>query len=111
MFSVQRSGTGAGPLRFQISGFGFPYEVGRASDVLKFAAIESIKDDGSIFSCDISPNGKERKIFTLREPLSLITAGQEIAVPCLVPPKCEATILVHENGVPKAQVQPTDIWG
>ena len=37
--------------------------------------------------------------------------GQEITVPCLVPPKWELTILVHENGVPKAQVQPTDICG
>lgn len=47
------------------------YETGRAQDVLMFAAIESLKDDGQIFSCDISPSGKARKIFTLREPLSL----------------------------------------
>jgi phosphonoacetaldehyde dehydrogenase len=47
------------------------YEVGRAHDVLMFAAIESLKDDGQIFSCDISPQGKARKIFTTREPLSL----------------------------------------
>ena len=47
------------------------YETGRAHDVLMFAAIESLKDDGQIFSCDISPGGKARKIFTLREPLSL----------------------------------------
>jgi len=47
------------------------YETGRAHDVLMFAAIESLKDDGQIFSCDISPQGKARKIFTLREPLSL----------------------------------------
>jgi aldehyde dehydrogenase (NAD+) len=47
------------------------YETGRAHDVLLFAAIESLKDDGQIFSCDISPQGKARKIFTLREPLSL----------------------------------------
>ncbi len=47
------------------------YETGRAHDVLMFAAIESLKDDGQIFSCDISPSGKARKIFTLREPLSL----------------------------------------
>jgi hypothetical protein len=44
-------------------------------------------------------------------PLSLITSGQAMAIPCLVPPKCELTILVHVNGVPKAQVQPIDIWG
>ena len=47
------------------------YEIGRAHDVLMFAAIESLKDDGQIFSCDISPQGKQRKIFTTREPLSL----------------------------------------
>ena len=45
------------------------YEVGRAQDVLQFAAMESLKDDGQIFSCDVSPQGKARKIFTLREPL------------------------------------------
>jgi phosphonoacetaldehyde dehydrogenase len=47
------------------------YETGRAHDVLLFAGMESLKDDGQIFSCDISPSGKARKIFTLREPLSL----------------------------------------
>lgn len=47
------------------------YETGRANDVLFFAAIETLKDDGQIFSCDISPQGKARKIFTLREPLPL----------------------------------------
>lgn len=47
------------------------YETGRAHDVLMFAAMESLKDDGQIFSCDISPQGKARKIFTTREPLSL----------------------------------------
>jgi len=47
------------------------YETGRAHDVLFFAAMECLRDDGRIFSCDISPQGKARKIFTLREPLSL----------------------------------------
>ena len=47
------------------------YEIGRAQDVLFFAAMECLKDDGQIFSGDISPQGKSRKIFTLREPLSL----------------------------------------
>ncbi len=50
------------------------YEVGRASDVLRFAAMEALRDDGSIFSCDVSPQGKARKIFTLREPVSLVVA-------------------------------------
>ena len=46
------------------------YEVGRALDVLRFAAMEALRDDGQIFSCDISPQGKARKIFTTREPLN-----------------------------------------
>ena len=50
------------------------YETGRASDVLRFAAMEALRDDGQVFSCDISPQGKARKIFTLREPLALIAA-------------------------------------
>ena len=50
------------------------YEVGRAQDVLQFAAMESLKDDGQIFSCDVSPQGKARKIFTIREPLNLAAA-------------------------------------
>jgi len=50
------------------------YEMGRAHDVLMFAAIECLKDDGQIFSCDISPTGKARKIFTFREPLNLAVA-------------------------------------
>jgi aldehyde dehydrogenase (NAD+) len=50
------------------------YEVGRACDVFTFAAMESLRDDGQVFSCDISPGGKARKIFTLREPLALVAA-------------------------------------
>ena len=45
------------------------YEVGRALDVLRFAAMEALRDDGEIFSGDISAQGKPRKIFALREPL------------------------------------------
>lgn len=50
------------------------YEVGRTHDVLMFASMECLKDDGQIFSCDISPSGKQRKIFTVREPLTLAVA-------------------------------------
>src|ERR1700754_748158 len=45
------------------------YEAGRAYDVYSFAGQLSIKDDGETYSCDISPQGKARKIFTLRTPL------------------------------------------
>jgi aldehyde dehydrogenase (NAD+) len=50
------------------------YEVGRALDVLRFAAIECLKDEGQSFSGDVSPQGQSRKIFTLREPLRLALA-------------------------------------
>ncbi len=50
------------------------YEVGRSCDVLQFSAMEALKDDGQVFSCDISPKGKARKIFTLREPHRLVGA-------------------------------------
>jgi aldehyde dehydrogenase (NAD+) len=50
------------------------YEVGRACDVLQFSAMEALRDDGEVFSCDVSPQGKARKIFTLREPLDLAVA-------------------------------------
>lgn len=50
------------------------YEVGRALDVLRFAAMEALRDDGQVFSCDVSPQGKARKIFTLREPLNCAVA-------------------------------------
>lgn len=45
------------------------YEAGRAYDVYSFAGQLTIKDDGEIYSCDISPQGKQRKIFTTRGPL------------------------------------------
>ena len=50
------------------------YEVGRALDVLHFSAMEALRDDGQVFSCDISSQGKARKIFTLREPHALVVA-------------------------------------
>lgn len=50
------------------------YEVGRTVDVLRFAAMEALRDDGQIFSTDISAQGKSRKIFTTREPLRCAVA-------------------------------------
>jgi aldehyde dehydrogenase (NAD+) len=51
------------------------YEVGRASDVLLFAANQALVDDGEVFSCDLTAQGKSRKVYTLREPLlGVITA-------------------------------------
>lgn len=45
------------------------YEVGRASDVLLFAANQALVDDGQVFSCDLTPHGKSRKVYTVKEPL------------------------------------------
>ena len=50
------------------------YETKRAQDVYQFAAAETMKDDGEIFSCDLTHNGKARKIFTMREPVRAISA-------------------------------------
>jgi hypothetical protein len=37
------------------------YEVGRASDVLLFAANQALVDDGQVFSCDLTPHGKSAR--------------------------------------------------
>ena len=50
------------------------YETGRSCDVLTLAGQLAILDDGAIFSCDITPLGKERKIFTTRVPVRAISA-------------------------------------
>ena len=50
------------------------YEVGRAFDVFSLTAQLCIHDDGEMFSCDLTPHGKARKIFTMREPLNAISA-------------------------------------
>jgi phosphonoacetaldehyde dehydrogenase len=50
------------------------YECGRAYDVFSLAGQLAILDDGQIFSCDLTPHGKARKIYTLREPLTAISA-------------------------------------
>lgn len=50
------------------------YEVGRAFDVFTLSGQMTIQDDGQIFSCDLTPHGKQRKIFTMREPLKAISA-------------------------------------
>ena len=50
------------------------YETKRAQDVYLFAASQALNDDGEIFSCDLTHNGKDRKIFTKREPVKAISA-------------------------------------
>ena len=34
----------------------------------------AIQDDGQVFSCDVTPNGKTRRIFTMRQPVRAISA-------------------------------------
>ncbi len=50
------------------------YEAGRSYDVFTLAGQLAILDDGQIFSCDLTPHGKARKIYTKREPVSTISA-------------------------------------
>ncbi len=50
------------------------YETGRSYDVFMLAGQLAILDDGEIFSCDLTPHGKARKIYTIREPVRSISA-------------------------------------
>lgn len=51
------------------------YEAGRVRDVLLFGASEALRDDGQIFSCDLTPHGKKRRVYTQRAPLlGVVTA-------------------------------------
>ena len=50
------------------------YEAGRSYDVFTLAGQLAILDDGQIFSCDLTPQGKDRKIYTKREPVRAISA-------------------------------------
>ncbi len=50
------------------------YETGRSFDVFSLAAQMAMIDDGQIFSCDISPQGKKRRIYTQRDPVKAIAA-------------------------------------
>ena len=51
------------------------YEAGRVADVLTFGANEALRDDGQIYSCDLTPHGKQRRVYTQRSPLlGVITA-------------------------------------
>jgi putative phosphonoacetaldehyde dehydrogenase len=45
------------------------YEVGRVRDVFRFAAMAALQDDGQVFSCDITPHGRQRRVYTQRDPL------------------------------------------
>ncbi|NQW00261.1 MAG: phosphonoacetaldehyde dehydrogenase [Rhodospirillales bacterium] len=50
------------------------YECGRSFDVFTLCGQLCIIDDGEAFSCDLTPHGQKRRIFTTREPLTAISA-------------------------------------
>ncbi|MDX1909738.1 MAG: aldehyde dehydrogenase family protein [Bacteroidia bacterium] len=50
------------------------YEVIRVADVLRFAAIGALQDDSEVYPCDITAQGRNRRIYTMRQPLRLISA-------------------------------------
>lgn len=50
------------------------HEVERAIDVFRFASRETLRDDGQVYACDVSPNGRARRAFTSREPVRLVAA-------------------------------------
>ncbi len=50
------------------------YETGRSYDVFMLTGQLAILDDGQIFSCDLTPHGKDRKIYTKREAVKAISA-------------------------------------
>ena len=45
------------------------YEAGRVGDVLLFGAMEVLRDDGQIYSCDLTHHGRQRRVYTQRAPL------------------------------------------
>ena len=45
------------------------YEAGRVADVLMFGANACLTDDAQTFSCDITPHGRKRRVYTQRDPL------------------------------------------
>jgi phosphonoacetaldehyde dehydrogenase len=50
------------------------HEVLRAVDVFRLASHEALHDDGRLWACDVSPNGRARRAFTIREPVRLVAA-------------------------------------
>jgi phosphonoacetaldehyde dehydrogenase len=50
------------------------YEASRVVDVFRFCAIKSLEDDSEVFPCDVTKNGRSRRIYTMRYPLNLIGA-------------------------------------
>lgn len=110
------------------------YETKRAQDVYQFASQQALIDDGEIFSCDLTHNGKQRKIFTKREPVRAISAITPFNHPlnmvshkiapsiatnnCMVVKPTELTPLtaialadiIYEAGLPREMLQMVTGW-
>lgn len=82
------------------------YEVGRAYDVFTLAGQLAIQDDGQVFSCDITPHGKARKIFTTRHPLKCISAITPFNHPLNMPAHKIAPAIATNNCV---VLKPTEL--
>jgi len=50
------------------------HEIGRAIDVFRFSAIETLRDDGESFAGDVSAHGRDRRAHTMRLPVKLVGA-------------------------------------
>jgi phosphonoacetaldehyde dehydrogenase len=50
------------------------HEAVRAAEVFRFAARAALEDDGQAFAMDVSPHGRPRRAYTLREPVRLVAA-------------------------------------
>lgn len=51
------------------------YEIGRVHDVLLAGAHAALADDSRTYPCDVSAQGRQRRIYTLREPLAGVIAA------------------------------------
>ena len=70
------------------------YEVGRAYDVFTLSGQMAIRDDSEIFSCDITPHGKQRRIYTMRQPLLGVRRGgdKRHLIACFLGPGIRAAL-------------------
>jgi phosphonoacetaldehyde dehydrogenase len=82
------------------------YETGRAYDVFTLAGQLAILDDGQTFSCDITPHGKARKIFTTRQPLKCISAITPFNHPLNMPAHKIAPAIATNNCI---VLKPTEL--
>jgi len=76
------------------------YEAGRSRAVFNLAASLAIIDDGQVFSCDVTPGGPSRKIYTTRTPLTAISAITRLST----------TLLTRSPTRSRRRSPPTTAW-